>query len=785
MDDYGDTSKLEIQPAVTKKDITLISYFFLSFLNKLFKVANERTLTFEDLGTVFYGQPGVLGSLGPVLILSRLVNYLQGVVDYSTSTVWIMVALLFVLPMVSSFALAHSNTTMLGIAAVARNMLVAALYRKSLTISAAKKLEISTGRILTLYSEDSKQILSVVGSLHTAILAPFQIATCLYLIYRQVGVSMFVCLGYSVFVMPVTGVIFEYVFQIRKQKMEQSDIRVKFMNDVLRGIRVVKYYALENAFIKKISAVREKEVHLIRKMGYLYNIPFGILLAGAPNIQTVLIFLTFICIGRELDVSTAFTTITLMGIMAAPFSFLPTGIQAYSQSLVAMDRIMHFLDCEDVAEYINRVEPGTLADSAGHTDVVIQFQDVSVAWSPVASPASSPRTPADKVAAYETVATNSTEENSEIAAIDVNSDGGTSRATHTLVDLNLSIRQGELVGIVGSVGGGHSSLLNAVLGEMNLRCGTLSMVKDLTIAYCDQRPWIMNATVKDNITFGKELDEARLERAIYVCGMKEGLREREGGLDCEIGEHGTNISGGQRARVSLARAVYNDADVYLLDDPLSAMDALVGEHIFQKCIKEELKGKTVLLVTHDLHVLPQCDKIVILDDEGGILRSGTSEQILRSGVDVKKYLIPVEGKNKVKQPQKVEEASVKSTSQRRRPPRRLPQRIPWQEMVDAVKNSEKDGSLTKDEEMNEDGVPWSTYGSFISAGGVLLFVLVVLAQLGGQVLSIYASFWLTNWGANTRTFQSTYQRDMPLSRSLYWYNGYAGTLMASVALVTF
>jgi len=105
-------------------------------------------------------------------------------------------------------------------------------------------------------------------------------------------------------------------------------------------------------------------------------------------------------------------------------------------------------------------------------------------------------------------------------------------------------------------------------------------------------------------------------------------------------------------------------------------------------------------------------------------------------------------------------------------------------MVDAVKSSEKDGALTKEEEMNEDGVPWSTYGSFVSAGGVLIFVLVILAQLGGQVLSIYASFWLTNWGANTQKFQVTYLRDMPLSRSLYWYRGYAVTLMASVIEIT-
>jgi len=598
--------------------------------------------------------------LGPVLILSRLVNYLQGVVDYSTSTVWIMVALLFVLPMVSSLALAHSNLLMVIIAAITRNVFIDVLYRKMLTISTAKKLEISTGHILTMFFDDSKQIFTFLVSLHNTILAPFQIATCLYLIYRQVGISVYVGLGYSVFTMPVTSVIFNMVLNIRKQKMEQTDIRLQLINDVLHGIRTVKYYAWENAFIKKISAIRLKEVRLIRKMGYWFNIPFGILLSGASNIQTVLIFLTYICLGNELDVSKAFTTITLMGIMAAPFSFLPTGIQAYSQSLVAMDRMMHFLDCEDVVEYINKVEPGTLADSAGHTDVVIQFQDVSVAWSPICSPASSPRTPEDKDAVYETVATSASEEGTEMAARDVNSDRGSNRATHTLVDVNLSIRKGELVGIVGSVGGGRSSLLNAVLGEMNLRSGSLSMVKDQTIAYCDQRPWIMNATVRDNITFGKELDDARLERTIYVTGMKEGLREREGGLDCEIGEDGTNISGGQRARVSLARAVYSDADIYLLDDPLSAMDALVGEHIFQKCIKEELKGKTILLVTHDLHVLPQCDRIVILDDEGGILRSGTYEQIVRSGVDVKKYLLPAKVNEKAKKPLKVDEALGKS-----------------------------------------------------------------------------------------------------------------------------
>lgn len=599
--------------------------------------------------------------LGPVLILTRLVNYFSGVQDYSKQSLWIMVSLLFAFPLFSSIALAHSNAIMANIGAQTRNMLIDALYRKSLTISSAKKLEISTGRILTMFSDDTNQIRNFLFFVNNAILAPLQIGACLFLIYEQVGVSMFVGLGYSLFSMPVTGVIIGMVFGIRREKMKKTDIRVKLINEVLNGIRIIKYYAWENAFIKKITSVRDEEIVLLKKMGYLFTIPFGILLLGAPSIQTVLIFLTYISLGNELDVATAFTTITLFGIMTSPFIFLPFGIQQYSQSVVSMRRIMEYLDAEDLVEYITRVEPGTLVDSAGNRDVVLQFTNADIAWSseativvgadglatktaptlqptPPSTPASADNAPKAKV--YQAVAATDVEAAPGTGEENENKEkeNGPNRATNTLVNINLSIREGELVGIVGTVGSGKSSFLNAVLGEMSLQSGTLSAVKDKKIAYCDQRPWIVNATVRDNITFGSDLDEERLKRAIYVAAMEDDLKILQGGIMCEIGERGINLSGGQKARACLARAVYNDADIYLLDDPLSAVDAHVGEHIFRKCIKEELKNKTVLLVTHHLHVLPQCDKIVILDDDGKILISGTYEEIMRSGVDVEKYL---------------------------------------------------------------------------------------------------------------------------------------------------
>lgn len=683
------------RPAPTKsleEDTNWFTYTFMVYLDSLFSVANKRTLEIEDLGaipkanradvlypvfmghyqkqrhlppekrslwhaiwlTVGYGRFvlalvlfGISAALqlGPVLILTRLVNYFAGVTDYSKRSLWIMVALLFVFPLVSSIALAHSNAIMANIGAQTRNMLIDALYRKSLTISPAKKLEISTGRILTMFSDDTNQIRNFLFFVNNAALAPLQIAACLFLIYQQVGVSMFVGLGYSIFTIPVTGVIFGVVFSIRREKMKKTDFRVKLMNEVLNGIRIIKYYAWENAFIKKISSVRDEEIYLLKKMGYLFTIPFGILMLGAPAIQTVLIFLTYICTGHELDVSTAFTTITLFGIMTSPFIFLPFGLQQYSQSLVSMRRIIEYLDAEDLVEYITRVDAGSLIDGAGHNDVVLQFRDAHISWAAeatavvgadgavVAAPAPDANT--KKGEAYQAVATTATEEGK---GGDSAKENGPNRAVNTLVNINLSIREGELVGIVGTVGSGKSSFLNAVLGEMHLQSGSLSAVKDKKIAFCDQRPWIVNATVRENITFGSELNEERLKRAIYVAAMEDDLKILQGGIMCEIGERGINLSGGQKARACLARAVYNDADIYLLDDPLSAVDAHVGEHIFHKCIKEALKNKTVLLVTHHLHVLPQCDKIVILDDDGKILIAGTYDEIMRSGVDVEKFL---------------------------------------------------------------------------------------------------------------------------------------------------
>uniref|UniRef100_A0A8C1VPY1 ATP-binding cassette, sub-family C (CFTR/MRP), member 12 n=1 Tax=Cyprinus carpio TaxID=7962 RepID=A0A8C1VPY1_CYPCA len=184
-----------------------------------------------------------------------------------------------------------------------------------------------------------------------------------------------------------------------------------------------------------------------------------------------------------------------------------------------------------------------------------------------------------------------------------------------------------LLGVCGNVGSGKTSLISSILEQMHLLSGSVSA--NGTLAYVSQQAWIFHGTVKDNILMGEPFDQTRYARVIYACSLKPDLAILPYGDQTEIGERGINLSGGQKQRVSLARAVYSNRDIFLLDDPLSAVDAHVGKHIFEECIKKELKGKSVILVTHQLQYLEFCDQVVLLDN-GEIKEAGTHSELMKS-----------------------------------------------------------------------------------------------------------------------------------------------------------
>lgn len=189
------------------------------------------------------------------------------------------------------------------------------------------------------------------------------------------------------------------------------------------------------------------------------------------------------------------------------------------------------------------------------------------------------------------------------------------------------MKKSSRIAVVGCVGSGKSSLISAILGEMEKLSGTVNC--DGSIAYVPQQAWIQNATVQDNILFGKYLDTNLYNKVIESCALKADIEILPAGDQTEIGEKGVNLSGGQKQRISLARAVYNDADIYLLDDPLSAVDSDVGKHIFENIISSKgmLAGKTVILVTHGISYLPQVDEIFMMN-EGSIAALGNYRYML-------------------------------------------------------------------------------------------------------------------------------------------------------------
>lgn len=237
-----------------------------------------------------------------------------------------------------------------------RNVLVNKIYRKAILLSPAARQKSSTGQIITMFSNDTKQLQLFLFFMNNAIVAPFQIIVALALIYQQVGVTMFIGLGFMVILIPLNGFIFVALNMIRRKKVKVTDARVKLTNEILAGIRVIKYYAWEAAFTVKVAAVRNRELQLLKQMAYIVAVGFTLILQAAPIIQPILIFYVYVRIGNSLDAATAFTTISLFNIMQQPFAFLPLGLAQYSQSLVSTRRMLDFFNAEELIDYIDRAE---------------------------------------------------------------------------------------------------------------------------------------------------------------------------------------------------------------------------------------------------------------------------------------------------------------------------------------------------------------------------------------------------------------------------------------------
>uniref|UniRef100_A0A665TRP0 ABC-type glutathione-S-conjugate transporter n=1 Tax=Echeneis naucrates TaxID=173247 RepID=A0A665TRP0_ECHNA len=449
------------------------------------------------------------------------------------------------------------------------------VYRKSLVINSASRRTCTVGEIVNLVSADTQKLMDFVVYFNAVWLAPIEIALCLFFLWQHLGPSALAGIATVILIFPLNGFIAKKRSKLQvKIQMKFMDGRIRLMNEILNGIKILKFYAWEKAFLEQVLGYREKELKALKKSQILYSISIASFNSSSFLVRAL--FYVTLDDRNVLDAQKVFVSMALINILKTPLSQLPFAISTTMQAVVSLRRLGKYLCSEELK--VDNVSKAPL--SSGRNLVI---ENGTFSWSTEGPPC--------------------------------------------LRRINVRVPRGSLVAVVGHVGSGKSSLLSAMLGETEKRSGQVT-VKG-SVAYVPQQAWIQNATVQDNITFGREKLKTWYQRVLEVCALLPDLDILPAGDATEIGEKGLNLSGGQKQRVSLARAVYRKADVYMLDDPLSAVDAHVGQHIFDKVIgpKGVLRDKTRILVTHGMSFLPQADLILVLVD-GEITESGSYQELL-------------------------------------------------------------------------------------------------------------------------------------------------------------
>ncbi|KAI9198325.1 hypothetical protein LWI28_013908 [Acer negundo] len=585
-----------------------------------------------------------------------------------------------------------------------RSTLVAAIFRKSLRITHESRKNFPSGKITNMITTDANALQQISQQLHGLWSAPFRITIAMVLLFQQLGVASLLGSLMIVLMLPVQTFVISKMRKLTKEGLQQTDKRVSLMSEILAAMDTVKCYAWEKSFQSRVQSIRYDELLWFRKAQLLsaFN---SFILNSIPVVVTVVSFGTFTLLGGDLTPARAFTSLSLFAVLRFPLSMLPNLLSQVVNANVSLQRLEElFLADERILEPNPPLEP-------------------------------------------------------ELAAISIkNGNFSWDQKVHkpTLSNINLDITVGSLVAIVGRTGEGKTSLISAMLGELPALEDASVAIRG-TVAYVPQLSWIFNATLRQNILFGSEFEATRYWKAIDVTALQRDLDLLPGRDLTEIGERGVNISGGQKQRVSMARAVYSNSDVYIFDDPLSALDAHVGWQVFNSCIKEELRGKTRILVTNQLHFLPQVDRIILVS-EGIIKEEGTFEELSRHGRLFQKLM---ENAGKMEEmDQEEEKDECKNVNPKTsKPTANGVSEVSLLPESTSHTNKGKAGKsvLIKQEEREIGIVSWNVLRRYKNAlGGLWVIMILFTCYLSTEVLRISSSTWLSVW-----TGQSTSESYRP------------------------
>ncbi|XP_055077733.1 multidrug resistance-associated protein 1-like [Periophthalmus magnuspinnatus] len=667
-------------------------------------------------------------------VLSLLLEFMHD----SSSPVWkgiLFAVLLFLLSCVQSLLFHQYMYHCFTVGMRLKTALTGLLYRKCLVMSSGARRQCAAGEVISLVSADVQKLMDLVVYINSIWTAPLEIALCFYFLCLLLGPSALAGLSVVLLLFPLNGFITTVRTKLQEVQLSFMDGRIKAMTEMVSGMKILKFYAWEEVFQRQVEALREGELSALRRSQILYCVSLASFTSSSFLVMLT-VFGVYVLMDQRnvLDAQKIFVSAALINILKTPLSQLLFAISTAAQALVSLKRITNFLQQDKVKEDSVR----RLAYSA---DCALSILSTDA--------------PAVEVhAGYFSWSTDS---------------------PPSLSSINVMVEQGALVAVVGPVGSGKSSLLAAVLGEMERRSGSLSTRG--SVALVPQQAWTLNASVKENILFGAPRSEGWYHRVLEACALLPDLDLLPAGDSSEIGEKGVNLSGGQRQRISLARAVYRKSDIYLLDDPLSAVDAHVGQHIFDRVIGPNglLRDKTRILVTHGASLLPQCDVVLVLE-EGHISESGSFSQLMeRQGAFAK--FIQMFGVR----PQKTDVQARERGSRRTRS--RSLSRLSMTEFSTDLSQEqqllscdlssastqplldfapEDPGKLTEMDRPHTGRVRLQTYKEYFETIGLAFLLLIVLLYAFQQGASLSFNYWLSMWADDPPVNGSQTDHDLRL-----------------------
>lgn len=675
-------------------------------------------------------------SLVPTMLLKKILDYIDDPSISSKNSAWFYVFGMFISKVF--VAISQGQALFIGrrVCIRMRSIITSVIYSKalkrrvckcaktdmndgdddnSIEIELHEKENKDLGSIINLMAVDTLKVSEITTYMHSLLEASVMMIIAFILLFRLIGSSAIIGTVMIIVIMPINFKLTNLLGYYQKKALNITDKRIQKLNEALHSIHIIKYFAWEERYTKDILDIRRKELQMLMKKSCVWAMS-ALVWIITPTVVTTCSFGFYIFIQRKtLTTPIAFTALSLFASLKSPLDQLSMMLSHISQSIVSLERIQEFLNEEDTEKYEQ-----LLVDGNGKK---IRIENAVVSW-------------------------------------------GHNKEDFTLKDINIDFKIGKLNVILGPTGSGKTSLLMALLGEMYILEGKITVPSltprdDLLIAadgltnsfaYCSQTVWLYNDTLKNNILFNSPYDKIRYDKVIDACGLRQDLEILCGGDNTEIGEKGVILSGGQKQRVSLARALYSNSRNVLLDDCLSAVDSNTASWIYENCITGELMvGRTCILVSHNISLVTKKADHVILLDKGRVIGQGNPEYLYQTKLIPETDLM----KNSIHSRSL---ASLKKCTSNQRFRNRNP---------DTVEECNNDGQLIDVERKSDGMVSSDVYKWYLeNFGGIRRVLIFTIIFIIPQLIYISQSWWVRYWVSSNARDESKFSSKLHRNRTL-------------------